>query len=281
MTLYVLFFFALDQPNITYISANMTVNQSESVNLTCRADGNPKSTVTWTKDSNIINSSFTVGGKSDEGLYVCTADNGIGTASSKSVFITVECKSKLTILTTNTVWIAVSPLVKQMETRLEFQFAIFWVPKALSVKARLSVNISFENEFNLHEKNKIILITKASTLSLFKNRGLGQPGNGLLTKNVRNSGWKKTITDLLNFYLVYLKGACAFPLLFWQLAIVYERQTKGKRPQRSKVNAMNLLQRSIFLEFVFTRSIWGLLELNSRRTQNFTIINKFTLNPWL
>ena len=88
------FFFALDPPNITYISANMTVNQSESVDLTCRADGNPEPDIIWSKDDNITNSSFTVRGKSDEGLYVCNASNGIGNASIKSVFIAVECKSK-------------------------------------------------------------------------------------------------------------------------------------------------------------------------------------------
>ena len=104
MTLYVLFFcFALDPPSITYISANVTVNQSQPVNLTCGANGNPKPNITWTKDSNIINSFFTVRGKSDEGLYVCTADNGIGNASSMSMFMTVDCKSKLTILTINRV----------------------------------------------------------------------------------------------------------------------------------------------------------------------------------
>ena len=75
-----------------------------------------------------------------------------------------------------------------METRLESQFAIFRVPKArLIFKARLSANISFENESDWNEKNKIISIFRASILALFKNRGLGQLGNGLLTKKVKNS----------------------------------------------------------------------------------------------
>ena len=95
MTFSFLFFgFDLDPPNITHISENMTVNQSDPVNLTCRADGNPKPTITWMKNSKVINKSFIVRGKSAEGLYICTADNGIGKASSKPVFITVECKSK-------------------------------------------------------------------------------------------------------------------------------------------------------------------------------------------
>ena len=131
MTFYVSFFcFALDPPSITYISANMTVNQSEPVNLTCRANGNPKPTITWTKDSNIINSSFTVRGKSNEGLYVCTADNGIGNAPSKSMFMTVDCKSKLTILTINRVWIAVTHYVKQIETELQIPICHFWSSKS-------------------------------------------------------------------------------------------------------------------------------------------------------
>ena len=42
------------------------------------------------------------------------------------------------------------------------------------------------------------------------------------------------------------------------VAIVYKRQTKDKRPQRSNVNARNLLQNSQYLWniFFFRRSIW-------------------------
>ena len=47
------------------------------------------------------------------------------------------------------------------------------------------------------------------------------------------------------------------------LCIVFEWQTKDRRPQRSNVNAMNLLQNSQYLWniFFFRRSIWVLLEL--------------------
>ena len=49
-----------------------------------------------------------------------------------------------------------------------------------------------------------------------------------------------------------------------------------KRPQRSEVNAMNLLQSSQYSWniFLFRKSIWVLLELVRRRTQNFTLIDQ-------
>ena len=65
---------------------------------------------------------------------------------------------------------------------------------------------------------------------------------------------------------------------FIVLAIVYEWQTKDKRPQRSNVNAMNLWQNSQYLwNIVFSwRSIWVLLELVGRWTQHFTKIDQKT-----
>ena len=60
------------------------------------------------------------------------------------------------------------------------------------------------------------------------------------------------------------------------LAIVYEWQTKDKRPQRSNVNAKNLYKNSQYLwNIVFSgRSIWVLLELVRKWTQHFTKIDQ-------
>ena len=63
---------------------------------------------------------------------------------------------------------------------------------------------------------------------------------------------------------------------FIVLAIAYEWQTKEKRPQRSNVNAKNLLRNSQYLwNIVFsTRSIWVLMELIHRWTQHFSKIDQ-------
>ena len=52
-----------------------------------------------------------------------------------------------------------------------------------SSKARLIAKISFKNESDWHENNKIIFLKKASNLASLLNRHLGQLGNGLITKN--------------------------------------------------------------------------------------------------
>ena len=51
---------------------------------------------------------------------------------------------------------------------------------------------------------------------------------------------------------------------------------KRQRPQRSKVNVMNLLQNSQYSWniFLFRKSIWVLLELARKKTQNFTLIEQ-------
>ena len=69
-------------------------------------------------------------------------------------------------------------------------------------------------------------------------------------------------------------------ILFYLMFSTDRKKKKNKRPQRSNVNGvvngMNLLQNGQYSWniFLLRKSIWVLLELIRRRTQNFTIINQ-------
>lgn len=82
-------------PEITSISDNQTLNKGDSTSLNCTANGNPTPNITWTKvsDNSSVSFPLMITGKQNEGLYRCTADNGIGSPATDEVFITVhrEC----------------------------------------------------------------------------------------------------------------------------------------------------------------------------------------------
>ena len=88
--------FSVDPPNITYMSGNQTVNQTDFVTLNCSADGNPAPRITWTRvsDNSAVTFPLTITGKGNEGAYTCTAGNGLKDSFSKDTFIIVQSKSK-------------------------------------------------------------------------------------------------------------------------------------------------------------------------------------------
>ena len=76
---------------------NVTVNFSNPIVVNCEASGFPIPSISWTKyaqgtlgpkDPNIQSSV-----KSDAGMYVCTASNGVGQDKAATVHVTVQCKS--------------------------------------------------------------------------------------------------------------------------------------------------------------------------------------------
>ena len=89
--------FSVDPPNITHISGNQTVNQTDSVTLRCSADGNPAPRVAWSRvsDNSVVTFPLNITGKGDEGAYNCTADNDVKDSVSKDTFIIVQSKSKV------------------------------------------------------------------------------------------------------------------------------------------------------------------------------------------
>ena len=90
-----------DQPSITFISPNQTVNDSTLVWLDCGADSVPKATITWTRLSTnkTVGRPFNITGKQDQGIYRCTANNGIGNAATANVIVIVQCKSQYYVFT--------------------------------------------------------------------------------------------------------------------------------------------------------------------------------------
>ena len=70
------------------------MNSGEVVSLFCMAEGNPAPKITWTKvaDNSQVNFPLTIRGSQDEGMYRCTAENGVGSPVTKFVNMTVHCK---------------------------------------------------------------------------------------------------------------------------------------------------------------------------------------------
>ena len=89
-----------DSAKVNYTSGNLTLNESDALNPTWVADGNPTPNISWTKVSNIKAVSFPliISGKQDEGGYRCTASNGDRSPDSRIVVVFVQSKLILNCL---------------------------------------------------------------------------------------------------------------------------------------------------------------------------------------
>ena len=95
-----------DAPNITFLSGEQTVLVNSSVNISCRVDTFPSSTITWYLDNEVV-SSYLVNtqsldsrtqesrvtissvGTEDSGTYRCEASNLLSTVNMNTT-LTVE-----------------------------------------------------------------------------------------------------------------------------------------------------------------------------------------------
>ena len=87
-----------DSPQVANVPHNVyTVNETNNVSMVCRADSEPQAMITWSKTGSneiladgeqfqIFNTS-----KHDDGAYICTASNNLG-SDSRKVFLNVQSK---------------------------------------------------------------------------------------------------------------------------------------------------------------------------------------------
>ena len=89
-----------DAAKVNYTSGNLTLNESDPLNPTWVADGNPTPNIIWTRVSNNKAESFPliISGKQDEGGYRCTASNGDRSPDSRIVVVFVQSKLILNCL---------------------------------------------------------------------------------------------------------------------------------------------------------------------------------------
>ena len=98
-------------PVITTQPQDGPVTEGDNVTLSCNASGDPLSTITWTRNGSVLNSSvprISLGAESreltitnisrtDSGEYRCVANNSEGTNISHPATLDVKCKFKLSV----------------------------------------------------------------------------------------------------------------------------------------------------------------------------------------
>ena len=80
----------------TVLPQNLTVNETNPIVVSCDASGFPEPSFTWTKDRQVVSQEKRLNiqrsNRSNAGMYVCTASNGVGQDKTAKAYVTVQCK---------------------------------------------------------------------------------------------------------------------------------------------------------------------------------------------
>ena len=84
----------LGPPRTIFTSSHQITRAPAELTLNCSADGKPEPNITWTRvsDSTVVTMPLNITRVGDGGNYTCTADNGVGKALTKEVFVDVQCE---------------------------------------------------------------------------------------------------------------------------------------------------------------------------------------------
>ena len=88
-------------PVISPLLTKGSYSEGSPVNISCTATGKPDPEVSWIRNGQIKSSgrktaylNFDQIKRTDDGLYICTANNSAGTKSHKEILV-VRCKSRI------------------------------------------------------------------------------------------------------------------------------------------------------------------------------------------
>ena len=75
---------------------NVTVNKTNPIVMSCDASGFPTPSLTWTKNGQVVSQlkqlKIQNSDKSEAGMYMCTASNGVGQDKRAEAYVAVQCK---------------------------------------------------------------------------------------------------------------------------------------------------------------------------------------------
>jgi len=78
----------------TTLPKNLTVNETNVIVVSCDASGFPKPYFTWTKDGQVLSQlkklNIQSSHRSNSGMFVCTASNGVGQDKTAKAYVTVQ-----------------------------------------------------------------------------------------------------------------------------------------------------------------------------------------------
>lgn len=105
----------LDPPKLINQPNNITIDEGNKLVLSCSGTGSPIFNVTWYKDNQLITAHFTnytdvtnynrtgnliipAINASDDGIYTCILTNELGSVSSATSWINVQCKYSIYLI---------------------------------------------------------------------------------------------------------------------------------------------------------------------------------------
>lgn len=99
-----LYFNSADAPSITLSTHKYNFTEGDDMHLECESDGRPPPTVTWLKRNGQNTIAYPSGelltirnaNRTEAGVYICSASNGIGRHATATRTVDVRCKYFLT-----------------------------------------------------------------------------------------------------------------------------------------------------------------------------------------